>query len=181
VYAACAPPTSTPTITSTSTATSTNTPQALIVGHVTWQGIPQPDSHNTGVTATLALCVAGSPQNFNVATDASGFFTVTTGLANGSYNWRLKGIINLANAGTLSLTGGSASPEMGTMRAGDANNSNDVSSVDFNMLKSTFGKSQGQPGYDDRADFNRDMVVSSSDFNLLKGTFGLAGAALTCP
>ena len=58
---------------------------------------------------------------------------------------------------------------------------NVVGSQDFSTLKSTFGKSSGQPGYDDRADFNRDGVVSSAYFSLLKGNFGQGGASLTCP
>src|SRR5439155_12213980 len=123
-------PISTDTPTNTFTPTSTNTPGAGdIIGHLTWQGIPQPDARNAGVTATLSICVGGAATNYGVATDASGYFTVTAGLPGGSYNWRLKGVINLANAGTLSLSSGGLSPaspasvEMGTMRAGDANTS----------------------------------------------------------
>lgn len=119
--------------------------------------------------------------NYSVATDASGYFTVTTGLANGSYNWRLKGTINLANAGTLSMSSVSAVTEMGTMRAGDANGSDNVSVVDFNMVKNAFGTGVGGPGYDDRANFNRDGAVNSVDFTLLKGSFSQAGNTLVCP
>lgn len=151
------------------------------MGHVTWQGIGQPDARNNGVTATLSLCVAGAPHNYSVATDASGFFTVTTGLPDGSYNWRLKAVINLSNVGNPSLSGTTSPMEMGTMRAGDANNSDNVSVVDFNILKPTFGIGIGQLGYDARANFNRDSVVNAVDFNLLKGSFSLAGSALACP
>jgi len=125
--------------------------------------------------------VGGAPTNYNVATDASGFFTATTGLPDGSYNWRLKGVINLANAGTLSMSASIASPEIGTVRAGDANNSDNVSVVDFNMIKAAFGTGVGWPGYDDRANFNRDGAVNSVDFTLLKGSFSQAGSPLTCP
>ena len=65
---------------------------------------------------------------------------------------------------------------MGLMRVGDANNDNVINAVDFTLLKSTFGKSMGDPGYDDRADFNGDLVVNSGDFTLLKGNFGIGGA-----
>ena len=149
---------------------------------MTWQGIPQPDSRNNGITATFTLCVSGAPDSYSVATDASGYFTATTGLPNGTYNWWIKRIINLANSGTLTIAhyqrapGSAANLEMGTLRAGDCNNSNDVSAVDFTMLKATFGKSSGQPGYDDRADFTGDQVVNIQDFNLLKINFGTAGA-----
>jgi hypothetical protein len=42
---------------------------------------------------------------------------------------------------------------MGLMRTGDCNNDNVVGAVDFTILKATFGKALGEPGYDDRADF----------------------------
>ena len=64
------------------------------------------------------------------------------------------------------------------LRAGDCTSDNVVGGQDF---KNTFGKSSGQPGYDDRADFNRDGVVGSADFSLLKGSFGQGGVSLTCP
>jgi hypothetical protein len=149
---------------------------------VTWQGIGQPDSRNTGITATLTLCAGGgAPHNYSIATDAAGSFTVNTGLVNGTYNWWIKGQINLANSGTLTITGGTASAEMGTLRAGDCDNTNVVTAGDFSILKSTFGKSSGQPGYDARADFNRDTTVSSLDFSLLKGNFGVGGNSSLCP
>jgi len=175
-YTATGTPTPSPTITVTTTPVG-----SLLVGHVTWQGIPQPDSRNSGITATLSLCIGAAAQNFSVATDASGFFTVTTGLPDGAYNWSIKGVINLANAGTLSISGGTAAPEVGTMRAGDANSSDNVNIVDFNMVKGVFGTGPGQAGYDDRANFNRDGAINAVDFNLLKGSFSQAGNPLVCP
>ena len=52
---------------------------------------------------------------------------------------------------------------------------NVVNSTDFTTLKSTFGKSYGQIGYDARADFDNNDVVNSTDFTLLKGNFGQSG------
>ena len=134
------------------------------------------------LTLTLRL-QSGGPDNeyTGLTTDAGGYFTVTTGLPDGSYNWRLKGQLSLASSGTLGLSSSTANVEMGMMRAGDCTNDNVVSGQDFSVLKNTFGKSSGQPGYDDRADFNRDGVVGSADFSLLKGSFGQGGASLTCP
>ena len=145
------------------------------MGHLTWQGIPQPNNRNAGLTATLTLCVGGTPANYVVTTDASGFFTLTTGLQDGPYNFRIKGVRSLANAGTLSLAGSSTQVEFGTERAGDCNNSNIVNSQDFSILRIAFG------GFDPRADFNNDGVVNSQDFTLLKNNFGALGASLTCP
>src|SRR5439155_8234489 len=41
------------TVTPTATPTATPTPSNTLVGHVTWQGIPQPDPRNNGITGTL--------------------------------------------------------------------------------------------------------------------------------
>jgi hypothetical protein len=73
------------------------------------------------------------------------------------------------------------SQEMGLMRAGDCNNDNIVSIVDFNILKNSFGRTVGNPGYDDRADFTGDQTVNISDFNLQKQTFGVNGCAALGP
>lgn len=171
-------PTHTPSLTRTSTPTQTFTPNAgqRIVGHVTWQSIPQPDPRNSGLTATLSLCVGGTPSNSAVSTDASGYFTLTTSLPNGTYNWHLKGSRWLATNGTLTLSGGTTSVEMGLQRAGDADGSNLVNGTDFVILKSAFGGS-----VDLRADFNNDGVVNGADFTLLRGNFGVAGAPPNCP
>jgi len=178
-----ATPTPSPTVTPTNTPTSTPTPALAgsLIGHVTWQGITQPNAHNSGITATLSLCVSGVPQNFPVYTDASGFFTVTLNLPVGSYNWGLKAPINLGNSGNVPLAAGTNNVEFGLMKAGDCNNNNVDNTQDFNILKATFAKAVGDPGYDSRADFNRDTIVNTQDFTLLKNNFGQAGSDLTCP
>jgi hypothetical protein len=111
-------------------------------------------------------------------TGPDGYFTVTiSGLANGTYNWRVKGPKYLANSGTVAISGAPHTlQEMGLMRAGDCNNDNVVNVLDFNILKGTFGKQQGDPGYDSRADFTGDNAVTILDFNLLKGNFGTGGS-----
>jgi len=111
-------------------------------------------------------------------TDASGFFTVSVaGLSNGVYSWRAKGPRWLATSGTVSMSGAATTQQdMGMMMAGDCNNDNAVSVSDFTILKSTFGKGLGDPGYDPRADFTGDDTVTSLDFALLKGHFGQGGA-----
>jgi hypothetical protein len=130
-------------------------------------------------------------------TDASGFFTVSiAGLPPGTYAWRVKGPKFLANSGTLAVAlkitdyklkigkdqssifnlQSSIQQEMGLMRTADADNNNVINVADFNLVKFSFGKSLGDPGYDDRADFNGDNTVNVVDFNLLKANFGQAGA-----
>jgi len=160
----------------------TSTPSGEVAGHLVWQGIGQPDIHNAGITGTLTLCAGGAAHDYSVGTDASGFFTITTGLPPGSYGWYFKARKWLAAGGTLTISsGGITSQELGIQRAGDANNTNLVDVQDFSILKNTFGKALGDPGYDERADFNNDSVVASSDFALLKGNFGQAGESASCP
>ena len=175
----CGSPTATPTSTITPTATNTPTPtppSGILNGHLTWQGISQPNSHNVGLTATITICVGGVSENFLATTDASGNFTITTGIANGTYNWHIKGNRWLANDGTLTFSGGTSTQDFGTQRAGDCNDNNLVNSQDFAILRAAFGGSS-----DLRADFNNDGVVSSPDFTLQRSNFGAAGASTNCP
>jgi hypothetical protein len=166
-------PTSTPTVTPTRTATAT--PGGMIIGHITWQGSTQPDARQVQ-TAVLTVC-AGSLLTYTITTDASGNFTQAVNLPDGTYNWRIKNVRTLTNGGSLTMTGGTATQEMGVMRAGDANNDNVVNATDFAILKNAFGGSS-----DLRADFDNNGVVNSIDFNLLRVNFGTAGAGqLACP
>ncbi|MFL5735353.1 MAG: discoidin domain-containing protein, partial [Chloroflexia bacterium] len=180
VYAACGTPIATPIGTSTPTSTPTRTPGTLLVGHVTWQGPPaQPHAAQAQPISVTLRLQSGGPDNeyTSLTTDAGGFFTVPLSLSSGSYRWRVKGPTHLATSGLVTLTSGSTSNvEMGLQPAGDCNNTNNVDSSDFTILKGTFGKSVGQIGYDGRADFTGDSVVSASDFNLLRGNFGIGGA-----
>jgi hypothetical protein len=112
-----------------------------------------------------------------MTTDASGYFTVSVSAQPyGTYNYRVKGLRNLSNCGSLVLVGDLyTNLEAGLLRAGDANN-DDVSNIaDFDILKSTFGRSLGQPDYDPRADFNNDNTVNSVDFAVMVRSFGQAG------
>jgi spore coat protein A len=182
VVAPATTPTTTPTITPTTTPTNTptSTPPPILVGHAIWQGAPaQPHTRQQQpITLTLRLQTGGPYYNYSTqTTDSSGFFTVTlSGIPNDVYNWRAKGPKFLANSGTTSISGAAqTSVEMSLMRAGDANNDNVVTTLDFNIMKGTLGKSLGDPGYDARADFNNDDLVSVVDFNMLRSNFGQAG------
>src|SRR5205823_9829593 len=107
---------------------------------------------------------------YSTTTDGNGNFIVavpTTGL----YNWRVKTTQTLANSGSVNIANGPNNQEMGLLRAGDCDNSNVVNAVDFTILTATFGKSQGQNGYDSRADFTGDDLVNAIDFSLLKANF----------
>jgi plastocyanin len=179
VMPGCAP-TATPTNTPTSSPTGTPSSSSVLVGHVTWQGRPPQPSALQAVAITLSLRLqSGGPDNEypGMSTDTGGNFTVTVGtLPGGAYNWRVKDPKYLANRGSVVLTGAPVTNvEMGLMKAGDASNNNVVDATDFTILKGTFGKSQGQVGYDDRADFSGDLTVNATDFTLLRATFGQSG------
>ena len=148
------------------------------MGHVTWQGPPAQPSVRQQLPLTLTLCVAGAPVAYGATTDSTGFFTVTTSLPTGNYNWRVKGPKYLATSGTVSLTAGSSTQqEMGQQKAGDtdATHNNIVNTVDFTTLKGVFGQASSV------GDLNNDGVTNTLDFTLLKGNFGQSGAAVNCP
>src|SRR5207244_10518773 len=97
------------------------------------------------------------------STSTRAIFTTAVGtLPAGTYNWRAKNPKYLANSGTVTLTGSPITNlEMGTMRAGDANNDNLIGAGDFNVLKNSYGRGIGDPGYDDRGDFNGEIGRAS--------------------
>jgi hypothetical protein len=128
---------------------------------------------------TLTLKSGANEYNYTgLTTDSSGFFTVTVvAVPNGTYNFRVKSPKYLANSGMVTLAGAQqTNSEMGLLRAGDANNDNLVNIADANILRGSYGKAVGDPGYDDRADFNGDGVVNILDFNVMRNNFGHAGA-----
>jgi hypothetical protein len=159
-------------------------PGAVLVAHVTWQGIAQPNHRNTTETLTLTLRLeSGGPlaQYSNVASDASGFITVPVdSLVAGTYNYQAKGFRNLAQGGQVTLAGDPVTNlEMGLMKAGDASNDNVVNSTDFTILRAAVGWGRchdfGCP-FDPRPDFNNSDNVDATDFTLLKNNFGSGGA-----
>jgi hypothetical protein len=159
------------------TPTPTNTP--IIVGHAAWQGPPAQPNALQQLPITLTLKLGTTEVDYPAqTTDANGFFTVSVGsLLNGTYNWRAKGPKYLANSGLITITGAqSTSVDIGLMRVGDCNNDNNITVTDFIIEKSSFGKGQGDPGYDPRADFDGNNRVNVTDFNLLRGNFGQGGA-----
>jgi hypothetical protein len=119
----------------------------VVVGHVNWQGRAAQPSEAQQLPVTVTIKSGSTEVNYPLMlTDPSGFFTVTTSLPNGTYSWRAKGPMFLANSGNLTLTGTSpVNVEMGLMRTGDLNGDNVVNVVDFNALKNNFGTGGAPP------------------------------------
>ncbi|MBK8027555.1 MAG: DUF11 domain-containing protein [Chloroflexi bacterium] len=153
-------------------------PQADAAVSVTLQGRPAaPDVH-----WVLPLHVILTPQGSatpifdgQVTTDTQGRFALY-GLLPGTYRLWVKSSRTLAVAGEVTLVAGDNVVNIGLLREGDANDNNIVNIVDFSVLALAYGKSSGQPTYDERADFNQDGFVGIGDFSLLALNFGLAGA-----
>jgi hypothetical protein len=149
-----------------------------LVGHVNWQARPAQPNNMQQLPLTLTLKSGATEANYpSQDTSGSGVFTQTTGLPAGAYNWRVKGPKYLAISGPVTLAPGAAnSVEMGMLRVGDANDDNLINVFDFSIMKPTFGRSQGEPSYDDRADFTGEHLVNVMDFSYLKQNFGSGGA-----
>jgi hypothetical protein len=56
---------------------------------------------------------------------------------------------------------------LGTLLEGNANNNDRVNILDFGLLATSYGKSQGNPAYNPLADYDRNDVVNIFDFGLL--------------
>jgi hypothetical protein len=175
-----------PMLTPSTTPTSTSTPVGLVRGHVTWQGSAQPDPRQVQ-TATIGLCSWPLVGSYDVTTDQNGNFSVVTGLPDGGYSWSFKSFRSLSYAGGLGITGGTTDvvdmndPTCNCQKAGDADGNNVVSVPDFALMRNTYGKEQGEPGYDRRGDFDNSNRVDISDFLLLKINFGFDGVPGGCP
>src|SRR5262249_54321817 len=152
------------TSTPTNTPTNTATPSRLLVGHVNEQGCA---TNANPISLTLKSSLAEI--NYGPQTpDASGFFTVDiSSVPAGTYNWRVKGVRYLANAGSVSVPGVPSTTqfEVGLLRAGDVNDNNIVDISDFNLLRASFGRRSGEPNYNQYADFTCDSVVNIQDLN----------------
>jgi hypothetical protein len=154
----------------TPTPTQTTTP-CSIQGSVSLQGRPAPPHTRWSVPLTVNVC--GTPHS--VTTDQMGNFTVS-GLTPGTCDIQVKNGHTLSNKRTgYTLVNGVNPMNMGELKEGDANNDNTVNSSDFLLLRGSYFKSEGQPGFVDGADFNEDGTVNSSDFLLLRSNYFLSG------
>ena len=73
---------------------------------------------------------------------------------------------NLAEDVTIPASG--VTIDLGTLREGDANDTNCVRGNDFSILRSTYWRGTGDVGFDARADFDRSGFINAADFSLLR-------------
>jgi hypothetical protein len=111
-----------------------------------------------------------------VTTGTDGSYMLTD-IPAGTYDMTVKGNKWLREKVTdVGVAGGnSAIVDFPILKGGDANDSNSVNVLDLNILKSTYGKSDNQPGYDPQADFNNSNSVNVLDLNILKTNYGRKG------
>src|SRR6266545_3994415 len=112
----------------------------------------------------------------NPTTSTNGGFTVRD-IPAGTYDVEVKHSQSLsrrANRLTFSA-GATTSQTLGMLLTGDVNDDNAVNIVDFSLLSASFGKTQGQPGFNARGDLDATNAVDILDFSLLSSNFGRTG------
>jgi uncharacterized protein YkwD len=167
------PPTATPrppTATATATVqppTATPVISASLQGVVRLQGRASAAQQVVMVQLTPA---GGAPLTQSVTLAADGGFTISN-LQPGVYSVRIKHAQYLAVTQSITLGSGVNSVTFPELPAGDVNNDNQVTLVDFGLLAATFNRREGDAGYDGRGDLNADRTVTLADFALLAANF----------
>lgn len=173
-------PTLTPTLTPTRTLTQTPTntaPSSLATlnGSVLLEARPAPPHARWIVPVVVTFSTPGGGVLFtvNTTTDTSGNFTATVTPA--TYDVRVKNpstlrvlVANLAMTGTVTQG-------FGTLKEGDANDDNAVTSADTAILMNSFTLCSGSGGYDGRADYNGDGCITVLDASLQQAHMGDVG------
>jgi len=147
---------------------------------VTLQRPNAPPPHPSwAVPVTFTLNPPGDPNTichqWNLTLDQSGQWAGLLDLFTGLYDARLKNMHTLRNVRSNVDIAGPMTISMGTLLEGDASNDNWVKGDDFSILRTSYFKQEGQPGFDPRADFDEDNWVKGSDFSLLRTNYWKKG------
>lgn len=113
-------------------------------------------------------------QEYSLSAGTSGVFNINN-LLPGTYWITIKHPQYLQNVTLQTLTEGSNTVDLGQLLAGDANNDNFITALDFSILATSFNQGPEEETYDGRADFNGDGFVTALDFSLLAVNFNSAG------
>ncbi|MAU11687.1 MAG: hypothetical protein CL607_17815 [Anaerolineaceae bacterium] len=144
--------------------------EATILGNLLLQG-----RSDASGDVTVEFYQSGSLVTSTTASvDAAGNFSVAA-LPVGSFEIAVKAPTYLQVVEAVSLVDGDNIVSFGTLLAGDANDDNVISALDFSILSSSFNLLSGDPGYDARADFNGDGFITAIDFSLLSANFNVTG------
>ena len=163
---------------STHTVPAPYSPPSTLTGNVALQGRPSPSGASWVTDVDVGLYLPPDDSllySYSATTNEYGRFTIPD-VPRGTYTIWVKGSHTLSNVkSNVSIGDGTNEVNFGTLLEGDANNDNCVNAPDFSILRTAFGKCQGQSGYDTRSDFNEDGCVNAPDFSLLRTNFGLCG------
>jgi len=122
---------------------------------------------NPGTNSVLHNYTLSAPSD-------SGSFTIY-GVLQGTYDIKVKEAQCLSVLFPEVEVTGTVSLDAGALKLGDINDDDYINIYDFSILAGSYGKSQGQSGFDARADLNHDNVVNIYDFSILAGNYGLTG------
>jgi hypothetical protein len=103
-------------------------------------------------------------------------FAFNTPVAPGTYRLRIKGNNRfLGKSQLITLTSPSVSGLSYSLKNGDCDGNNSVSTGDFSILRAAFGSIPSSGNWNANADLNGDGSVSTADLNILRANFGLLG------
>jgi lactocepin len=122
---------------------------------------------NPGTNSVLHTYTLSAPSD-------SGSFSIY-GVLQGTYDIKVKEAQCLSVLFPEVEVTGTVSLDAGALKLGDINDDDYINIYDFSILAGSYGKSQGQSGFDARADLNHDNVVNIYDFSILAGNYGLTG------
>jgi len=105
---------------------------------------------------------------------ANGTFMIAN-LTPGTYQVAVKHAQSLQVVEVITISQGANSYDFGELRMGDINGDNQVTSLDFSALATSFNKQSGDAGFNPNADLNGDGSVTSLDFSLLASNFNISG------
>ena len=111
--------------------------------------------------------------SFNQNSDANGLHNLTN-LTGGPYDIWIYRPGYLSALETVTLNSGDNTLDV-TLLGGDATNDNLVNIIDFSILATSFGTSQGDQGFAESADFNNNGTIGIGDFSILAGSYGMTG------
>jgi PKD repeat protein len=155
----------------------------ILLGAVDMEGRPAKPHPSWSVPLTIWLTPDGSStlaHTFTTATDQNGEFGLSLeGITPGLYDIRVKGSHTLRNlAPNVSLVAGENHYFFGTLLEGDVeiiDTYNQVLRADAHLLRESFNKCEGDPGFVANADLDESGCVLLADANLLINNLGKEG------
>jgi hypothetical protein len=121
----------------------------------------RPTDGSVSFTRTLTLSADGAFQALDIPA--------------GMFNLAIKGSKWLQKVVPIDLSHDDNADVDVRLPAGDINNDNKVNIADLGLLADSFGKGQGQAGFNPNADLNGDNKVNILDLGLLADSFGKSG------